>query len=333
MTRILVTGGNGYIGGHVVVNLLEDDHEVVIFDNLSTSDQGNVGRIRKATNKNPEFFEGDVLDVKALKTVFSQFDPEIVIHCAGLKSVSESLKAPLEYYKTNAQGTLNLLEIMTCFGCRKIIFSSSATVYGKPKYLPVDEMHPCDPINPYGKSKLFAEELISSWVDTHADNTGICLRYYNPAGSHISGHLGETPLLPPTNLIPVLCEVAAGKRTHIDIFGTDYHTPDGSPARDFIHIEDLARAHRACVNAAAAEKTFCILNIGTGASTTVFQLIDIFERVNGVILDKKVTGRRAGDAPEVYASCTRAEKILNWKASRTVEDITESAFSWQMNGK
>ncbi|MDC1283454.1 UDP-glucose 4-epimerase GalE [Amylibacter sp.] len=261
--RILVTGGAGYIGSHTCVELLEVGHEVFVIDNLCNGHEAALERVRGITNRELQFTNADIRDANALNTIFNNFKPEAVIHFAGLKAVGESVADPVRYYDVNVSGSVSLLTAMSKAKCNNIVFSSSATVYGKPQYLPYDEEHPTNPVNPYGRTKLIIENIISDWTKVDIERTATILRYFNPVGAHESGQIGEEPIGVPNNLLPYIAQVADGRREYLNIFGNDYDTSDGTGARDYIHVVDLAFAHTSALNRNKLNK-FEILNIGGG---------------------------------------------------------------------
>ncbi len=275
--RVLVTGGAGYIGSHTCVELLEAGHEVFVVDNLCNGHEAALERVRGITNCELQFTNADIRDANALDKIFNTFKPEAVIHFAGLKAVGESVADPLKYYDVNVGGSISLLTAMSKAECNNIVFSSSATVYGKPQYLPYDEEHPTNPVNPYGRTKLIIENIISDWTKVDSKRKGTILRYFNPVGAHESGQIGEEPIGIPNNLMPYIAQVADGRREHLNIFGNDYETADGTGARDYIHVVDLALAHISALNQNKLDK-FEVLNIGAGKSTTVLELIKSLKR-------------------------------------------------------
>ena len=269
----------------------------------------------------------DIRDSDALDVIFNSFKPEAVIHFAGLKAVGESVAEPLKYYDVNVRGSISLLTAMTKYKCYNIVFSSSATVYGKPKYLPYDEEHPTNPINPYGRTKLIIENIINDWTNADIKNTGTILRYFNPVGAHESGQIGEEPIGVPNNLMPFIAQVADGRRHHLNIFGDDYDTSDGTGARDYIHIVDLALAH---ISALTSEKLnkFEILNIGAGESTTVLELIKKFQETSGVTIKFEYLPRRDGDLAASWTDPSKALKKMDWRPERNIQKICEDTWRW-----
>ncbi|MDB2547263.1 UDP-glucose 4-epimerase GalE, partial [Amylibacter sp.] len=279
--KVLVTGGAGYIGSHTCVELLEAGHEVFVIDNLCNGHEAALDRIQSITNCELQFMNADIRDTNVLDVIFKTFEPDVVIHFAGLKAVGESFADPVKYYDVNVGGSVSLLTAMSKAGCNNIVFSSSATVYGKPQYLPYDEEHPTNPVNPYGRSKLIIENIIRDWANVDPKRRGTILRYFNPVGAHESGQIGEEPIGVPNNLMPYIAQVADGRREHLKIFGNDYETTDGTGARDYIHVVDLALAHTITLNQNKLDR-FEVLNIGAGKSTTVLELVSKFEEISGV---------------------------------------------------
>ena len=289
--RVLVTGGAGYIGSHTCVELLEAGHEVFVVDNLCNGHEAALERVRGITNRELQFTNADIRDANALNNIFNIFKPEAVIHFAGLKAVGESVANPLKYYEVNVGGSISLLSVMSKAECNNIVFSSSATVYGDPQYLPYDEEHPTNPVNPYGRTKLMIENMIKDWTKVDTKRKGTVLRYFNPVGAHESGQIGEEPIGIPNNLMPYIAQVADGRREYLNIFGNDYETADGTGARDYIHVVDLALAHIGALNQSKLDK-FEVLNIGGGKSTAVLVLIKSFEETSGVPIKSKYLPRR-----------------------------------------
>jgi len=325
--RVLVTGGAGYIGSHTCVELLKAGHEVFVIDNLSNGHEAALDRIRLITNRELQFTNADIRDANALNNIFNTFKPEAVIHFAGLKAVGESVANPLKYYEVNVGGSIALLTAMSKAGCNNIVFSSSATVYGKPKYLPYDEEHPTSPVNPYGRTKLMIENIISDWTKVDLKRKGTILRYFNPVGAHESGQIGEEPIGIPNNLMPYIAQVADGRREQLNIFGNDYETADGTGARDYIHVVDLALAHISALNQSKLDK-FEVLNIGGGKSTTVLELIKSFEETSGVTIKFKYLPRREGDLAAFWADLSKAFETMNWKLERNIKKICEDTWRW-----
>lgn len=329
--KILVTGGTGYIGSHTVLELLKNKYEVVIIDNLSNSKIDVVDKIKKLSNKDFEFIKGDVCCYDTVKKIFKNNKIDAVIHFAGLKAVGESVEKPLEYYDNNLNSTINLIKVMKEFNCKKIVFSSSATVYGIPKTLPLTEDAPLSTINPYGSTKLINEMILKDLYNSDSEWDITLLRYFNPLGSEPEGLLGEDPQGIPNNLMPYIVRVAIGKLECLSIYGNDYDTIDGTGVRDYIHVVDLAKGHiKALEN---PKHGLNIYNLGTGKGYSVLELVKTFERVNNIKLNYKFVGRRAGDAASCYADCTKAEKELNWKAEKGLEDMCKDSYNFIKKNK
>jgi UDP-glucose 4-epimerase len=325
--RVLVTGGAGYIGSHTLVELLTEGHEAFVIDNLSNGHEEALARVKQLANKDFGYAKGDIRDGEALDKAFSEFKPEAVIHFAGLKAVGESVEQPLTYYENNVAGSVALLKAMDAHDCKKIVFSSSATVYGTPQYLPLDEDHPVAPVNPYGQTKLMVESILKDWA--HDGRSAIALRYFNPVGAHVSGRIGEDPHGIPNNLMPYIAQVAIGKREALQIFGDDYETRDGTGERDYIHVTDLARAHIAALGAMGEADGFAVYNVGTGQGTTVKELLASYGETVGRELPFETDARRAGDIASSVASPKKANEVLNWSATLSVHDATSSSWNWQ----
>ncbi|SHH32371.1 UDP-glucose 4-epimerase [Cognatiyoonia sediminum] len=328
--RVLVTGGAGYIGSHTLVELLGQAHEVQVIDNFDNSSPEVLSRVRKLTNGDMSFAEGDVRDDGFLRSVFEDFQPDQVVHFAGLKAVGESMEKPLEYYDVNVRGTMAILRAMDSVGCRKIVFSSSATVYGEPVYLPYDEDHPVAPESVYGRTKMIAEHIIGDWAQANG-GTAVLLRYFNPVGAHSSATIGEHPQGVPNNLMPFVAQVASGKRERLSIFGDDYDTPDGTGRRDYIHVVDLACAHVAAVNYAHGNTGTRHFNVGTGQSYSVREMVAAFEKASGREIPCVVTPRRKGDIAEMKADASRAKHEMGWEAKLGLADMAASTWEWQSN--
>jgi len=326
--RVLVTGGAGYIGSHTCVELLEAGHEVFVVDNLCNGHEAALERVRGITNRELKFTNADIRDANALDNIFNTFKPEAVIHFAGLKAVGESVAKPVNYYDVNVGGSISLLTAMSKVECNNIIFSSSATVYGDPQYLPYDEEHPTHPVNPYGRTKLMIENIIRDWTKVDSKRRGTVLRYFNPVGAHESGQIGEEPIGIPNNLMPYIAQVADGRRDHLNIFGNDYETADGTGARDYIHVVDLALAHIGALNKSKLDK-FEVLNIGRGENTTVLELIKSFEETSGVSIKFKYSPRRDGDLAAFWANSSKSFEKMDWKPERNIKKICEDTWRWQ----
>jgi UDP-glucose 4-epimerase len=329
--KVLVTGGAGYIGSHTCVELLAAGHEVFVVDNLCNGHEAALERVRGIANRELQFTNADIRDANALDKIFNHFKPEAVIHFAGLKAVGESVADPVKYYDVNIGGSISLLLAMTRANCNNIVFSSSATVYGIPEYLPYDEEHPTNPVNPYGRSKLIIENIIKDWTKVDAERKGIVLRYFNPVGAHETGQIGEDPNGIPNNLMPFIAQVAVGRREFLSIFGNDYNTDDGTGARDYIHVSDLSSAHVKALEKRGKLKKFEVLNIGNGTSLTVLDLIKSFEAVSGVKIDFKYFSRRDGDLDVFWAETSRAMKLIDWHPELLIHRICEDTWRWQKN--
>ncbi len=327
--RILVTGGAGYIGSHTLLELLGQQHKICVYDNFSNSSPEALERVKELTNGTFETVEGDIRDDNALASAITNFQPEAVVHFAGLKAVGESSEMPVKYYQHNVQGTLSLLNAMEAAECRRIVFSSSATVYGEPQYLPYNEAHPCAPTNPYGRTKYFVEEILKDWALSDARNSTVLLRYFNPVGAHPSGRIGEDPNDIPNNLMPFVSQVAVGKLPKLNVFGDDYDTRDGTGMRDYIHVSDLADAHAAAVEYTATHTGAEAINIGTGQGVTVLEVVKAFEQASGRDIPYEIVPRRAGDIAAFYANSAKAKKLLNWAAKYSLDDMCASAWKWQ----
>ena len=327
--KILVTGGFGYIGSHTVVDLLNDGLEVVIVDNLVNSKRDVLEKIKKITGKCVTFYEYDLCDMEKLDSIFEKESISAVIHFAGLKAVGESVSIPLKYYQNNLTGTINLLLCMQKYNVKKIIFSSSATVYGNPKTLPIKEDFPLSTTNPYGTTKLMIETILKDLYQSDNSFDITILRYFNPIGAHKSGLLGEDPNGIPNNLMPYIVKVATGKLPVLNIFGADYKTVDGTGVRDYIHVLDLSYGHMLALK---NKKTgLKIYNLGTGKGTSVLELVTMFETVNKVKINEKIVGRREGDIDACYASCSLAERELGFKCRYTLEDMCLDSYNYVKN--
>ena len=329
---ILVTGGTGYIGSHTTVELLSAGDDVIIVDNLSNSKALVVDRIEKITGKRPVFYVCDLLDKAALDSVFEKH-PEIdsVIHFAGLKAVGESCAKPLLYYHNNITGTLNLLDSMISHGVNRIVFSSSATVYGNPKTVPIREDFPTSTTNPYGETKLMIERILKDTCAAHPEFSACVLRYFNPIGAHESGTIGEDPKGIPNNLLPYITKVAVGKLECLSVFGNDYETHDGTGVRDYIHVVDLSLAHLKAVEYTERLRGIDYINVGTGNGYSVLDIVKAFGDVWGEPIKYKITDRRPGDIAECYADPTKASEVLGWKAERDLKKMCEDSARWQRN--
>jgi UDP-glucose 4-epimerase len=329
--NILLTGGAGYIGSHTAVVLASAGHKVVLLDNFSNSSPEVIEHLEKILHSPIVFIEADVRDTDKLKQVLVEHQIEAVIHFAGLKAVGESVAKPVEYYANNIQGTISLLQAMSSANIKKLVFSSSATVYGNPQYLPIDEEHPLKATNPYGRSKLHIEEILSDVARSDKDWRINCLRYFNPVGAHESGFLGEKPLGIPNNLMPYIAQVAMGKLSKLNIYGKDYMTPDGSGIRDYIHVMDLAAGHEAALNYLMQHHGWDVVNLGTGNGYSVFELITAFNAVSGRSIPFAVIGRRSGDVAACIAKVDKAKNLFGWKAKKSLDEMCASTWLWQKN--
>ena len=326
--KILVTGGCGYIGSHTCCELLANDYEVVVIDNLSNSKEDVIDKIKEITKKNVKFYKGDLCDKTLVDEIFKTENIDAVIHFAGLKAVGESVKKPLLYYRNNLDSTLTLLETMNKYNCKKIVFSSSATVYGSPKKLPIKEDFPLSTTNPYGSTKLYIEGILKDLYRSDNDWSISILRYFNPIGAHESGLIGENPNDIPNNLMPYIVKVATGELEQLSVFGDDYDTKDGTGVRDYIHVVDLAKGHIKAIEHILKEKGIDCYNLGTGKGYSVLELIKTFEKVNNIKLNYKTVGRRPGDVAACYADCSYAFKKLGWKAEKNIEQMCKDSFDF-----
>ncbi|MBP5592765.1 MAG: UDP-glucose 4-epimerase GalE [Clostridia bacterium] len=327
--KILVTGGAGYIGSHTCVELLNKGHEVVIIDNLDNSSEKSIQRIAMITGKNPVFIKGDIRDEACLNSIFDNNKIDYVIHFAGLKAVGESVEQPVKYYDNNLYGTLSLLKCMSAHGVKKIVFSSSATVYGTPEKLPLDENCPVGgTTNPYGTSKYFQEIMLKDLYVSDKEWTVVLLRYFNPVGAHASGLIGEDPKGIPNNLTPYIARVAIGQYKEVNVFGNDYNTPDGTGVRDYIHVVDLARGHLAAIEKIDKSGVY-VYNLGTGVGYSVLDVIHAFEKACGQKIAYVIKPRRAGDIASCYADASKALKELGWRAEFGIEEMCSSLWNWQ----
>ncbi len=333
MSKILVTGGTGYIGSHTVVELYNAGHEAIILDNLSNSDISMLGRLKEIIGVEPKFYQKDLRDSDSLKVVFDENEIDAVVHFAASKAVGESVEKPLLYYKNNLLSTVNLLELMLEHSVKPFIFSSSCTVYGEPDELPVTENSPVKPANsPYGNTKQICEEIIRETVQVNTDLQAISLRYFNPIGAHESAKIGEFPSGIPNNLMPYLLKVVAGELEELSVFGDDYNTPDGSCIRDYIHVVDVARAHVVALDRLLQEKQksrYEVFNLGTGTGYSVLDLIKTFEKSTGLLVKYRIVDRRPGDVVKIYADTSYANQELGWKTELDLEDMMKSAWDWQ----
>ena len=329
---ILVTGGAGYIGSHTCVELLNEGYEVVVVDNLSNSSAEALNRVEKITGKKVTFYEVDILDREGLIQVFEKEKIDSVIHFAGLKAVGESVRKPLEYYHNNITGTLILCDVMRQYGCKNIVFSSSATVYGDPAFVPITEECPkgkCT--NPYGQTKSMLEQVLTDLNVADPEWNVILLRYFNPIGAHESGMIGEDPKGIPNNLVPYIAQVAVGRLECLSVFGNDYDTPDGTGVRDYIHVVDLAVGHVRAIEKLNDREGVLIYNLGTGNGYSVLDVVKAYEKASGKEIKYEIKPRRAGDIATCYAVATKAKKELHWEAKRGIEEMCADSFRWQSN--
>lgn len=329
---ILVTGGAGYIGSHTCVELLQAGHNVTVFDNFSNSHPESLERVRRITGKRLSLIRGDIRDQAALVTALRDSGAHSVIHFAGFKAVGESVQQPLSYYDNNVVGSLRLLEAMGICGVKTLVFSSSCTVYGDPQRLPLTEDHPLSATNPYGQTKLTIEHMLRDMLRSNASWRIGILRYFNPVGAHASGLIGEDPLGTPNNLMPFVAQVAIGRRPHLNVFGDDYPTPDGTGVRDYIHVVDLAIGHLKALEALGrwAQPAECLtVNLGTGKGYSVLDIVRAFEQASGKQVAYKIAPRRAGDVAACYADPGKAAALLGWRAERSLADMCTDAWHWQ----
>ena len=326
---ILVTGGAGYIGTHICVELLNAGHEVLVFDNFSNSQPEALARVERICGKKPTLVQGDIRDRAALVAALRAHPVSAVIHCAGLKAVGESVEQPLSYYDNNFVGTVRLLEAMDECGVKILVFSSSATVYGEPQFLPLTEGHPLSATNPYGRSKLMIEDMLRDVHKSDASWRFGILRYFNPVGAHASGLIGEDPRGIPNNLMPFVAQVAVGKRERLSVWGNDYATPDGTGVRDYIHVVDLAAGHLKALEALQRSPDLLTVNLGTGVGYSVLDMVKAFESASGKAVPYQIMPRRAGDVAACYAEPAAALALLDWRAERGLEAMCADAWKWQ----
>lgn len=327
---ILVTGGTGYIGSHTSVELIKQGYDIVIADNLSNSKADVIDKIEKITGKRPAFYEVDILDREGIERIFSAHKIDAVIHFAGKKAVGESVQQPLMYYHNNITGTINVVEAMLKYGCKKLVFSSSATVYGAPKTVPIKEDFPLSTTNPYGTTKLYIEGMLKDVFVANPDLSITLLRYFNPIGAHESGLIGDNPNGIPNNLMPYITRVAKGTLPRLNVFGNDYPTHDGTGVRDYIHVIDLSRGHIKAIEH-MDEPGVRVYNLGTGNGYSVLDLVHAFEKVNGIEIPYHITDRRPGDIAECYADPTKAKEELGWVAEYGLEEMCRSAWNFEKN--
>jgi UDP-glucose 4-epimerase len=327
--KILVTGGAGYIGSHTCLELLQAGYEVVVVDNLSNSKEESLKRVQELAGKTLEFHKVDLLDKEALKAVFDSASIEAVVHFAGLKAVGESVTIPLHYYHNNVTGTLILCEVMERHGVKNIVFSSSATVYGDPRTVPITEDFPLSPTNPYGRTKWMIEEILRDLHRTDEVWNIALLRYFNPVGAHPSGRIGEDPNGIPNNLLPYIAQVAVGKLSELPVFGNDYPTPDGTGVRDYIHVVDLSVGHLAALLKLTSNPGVVTYNLGTGRGYSVLEMVSGFEKASEKKIAYNIVGRRAGDVASCYADPSKAKKELDWSADRGIDEMCADSWHWQ----
>ena len=331
--KVLVTGGTGYIGSHTCVELLNEGHDVVIIDNLSNSKKEVVGYIEKITGKKVKFYHDDCCDRDALEKIFKENEIDMVIHFCGYKAVGESVNKPLMYYRNNIMSTVTLCEVMGEFGCKNIVFSSSATVYGLSKRVPYKETLKLSTTNPYGTTKMFIERILTDLYNSDNEWNIVLLRYFNPIGAHESGLIGEDPNDIPNNLMPYIVKVATGELECLNVFGDDYDTHDGTGVRDYIHVVDLALGHIAAVNKISKDKGLFIYNLGTGNGYSVLDVVNTFEKVNNIDVKYKIVGRRSGDVATSLADPSKALKELGFKTTKTLEDMCRDACNFVKKNK
>lgn len=328
---ILITGGAGYIGSHTMVEFLNAGRELVVVDNFMNSKPESLERVRKITGKDFKFYEVDLLDKEALDKVVRENNIDSCIHFAGLKAVGESCSKPILYYHNNITGTLNLCDVLQKYGAKKMVFSSSATVYGKPESVPITEDFPLSTTNPYGETKLMIERILKDVYNADNEWSIAILRYFNPIGAHKSGLIGEDPQGIPNNLLPYITQVAAGRRECLSIFGNDYNTHDGTGVRDYIHVVDLARAHLKAIELAERTSGVDYFNVGTGVGYSVLDIVNAYEKATGIKINYRITDRRPGDIDECYANPKKALEVLGWKAEYNIEDMCRDSYNWQKN--
>lgn len=328
--KILLTGGMGFIGSHTAVELLNQGHDVILYDNLSNADISVLDRLERITGRLPTFIEGDIRDAYKMEQALSGVD--VVIHFAGLKAVGESVTKPIEYYDNNVNGTLVLLAAMKKAGVHRLIFSSSSTVYGTPNTLPLTEDAPTDtPTNPYGRSKLHIEQILSDVCKANPEFSVVCLRYFNPIGAHPSGLIGEDPNGIPNNLLPYIARVARGTLSRLKVFGSDYPTPDGTGIRDYIHVVDLANGHAKAIPYVVSNHGWIAINLGCGHGYSVLEVIKAFEKASGRHVPYELADRREGDIAANWCDPTRAKNLLGWEATRTIDDMCRDAWAFESN--
>lgn len=327
--RVAITGGAGYIGSHTAVELLKLGHEVLILDNFANAASDVPARIASITDTPAQVAKVDITNYDTLILALLEFAPEAVLHFAGLKAVGEAVAQPLEYYRVNVTGSLFLLQAMAKAGCRRLVFSSSATVYGAPDCLPIPETHPLRPTNPYGQSKWMVEQIIADWCTANPSVAAVNLRYFNPVGAHASAKIGEAPAGIPNNLMPYLAQVATGERQYVSIFGNDYDTHDGTGVRDYIHVVDLAQAHLAALEITSAETGARTFNVGTGRGYSVLEMVHAFQAASGRQIPYQITPRRDGDVATLVADPSLCTKKLKWTATRGLDVMCRDVWAWQ----
>ncbi len=331
MKNILVTGGCGFIGSHTVVRLIEKGYQPVIIDNLDNSNELVLDRIETICGKKPEFIKADIRDSSALSALFEKYEFDSVIHFAGLKAVGESVEKPMRYYSNNVEGTIALLKTMDKYNCRKLVFSSSSTVYGDPKSVPIYENFDLSATNPYGQSKLIIETILRDLAYANSDWVFTLLRYFNPVGAHESGLIGEDPNGIPNNLLPYIAQVAVGRLDCLNVWGNDYDTPDGTGVRDYIHVVDLAEAHINAVEHFKRDQGCLAYNIGTGEGYSVLEMVKAFEDASGKSIPYSIEARRPGDIATSFANCDLSQQEIGWVAKRGLADIMRDQWNWQKN--
>ena len=329
--NILLTGGAGYIGSHAAVVLSEAGHLVVILDNFCNSHRSVLERLARVLGKVVPCAEGDIRDTALVKKVLKDYQIDAVMHFAGLKAIGESVQNPIDYFDNNVGSTISLLQAMRASNIKTLVFSSSATVYGVPHYLPLDENHPTQATNPYGRSKLHIEEMLADVVVSDSTWHIACLRYFNPVGAHESGLIGEDPNGIPNNLMSFIAQVASGKLPYLNVYGNDYDTPDGTGVRDYIHVMDLAEGHLAALSFIEQKSGLNIFNLGTGKGSSVLEMVKAFQEVSGKSIPLKVTARRTGDVATCYAKVDKAKADLSWIAARTLQEMCASTWNFQKN--
>jgi len=327
--RVAVTGGAGYIGSHTCVALLEAGHAVLILDNFDNAERDVPDRVAGIAGRGAELHEADITDPVTYRSEMAAFKPDALIHFAGLKAVGEANEIPLEYYRVNVAGSVTLFQEMEKIACNRLVFSSSATVYGDPDQVPIPEDHPLRPTNPYGHSKRMVEQIVEDWGQANDALAAVNLRYFNPVGAHTSARIGESPQGVPNNLMPYVAQVAAGWREQLSVFGDDYDTPDGTGVRDYIHVMDLAAAHLAALELTGKEQGVHAINVGTGQGYSVLEMIRAFEKASGKDVPYAVTDRRPGDIATSLADPTKAADRMNWRATRGLQDMCDDAWTWQ----